>query len=336
MQADALPVGEQDRIGQQRVVCAFMQEAGMKLKLPQLSIATAIVFFHRFYANCSWTEYDPYVTCHTSFFPFESFFTLILSFICPLSSPLIPFLSASPLPPRCGSFCSLCSSLVSLTSLSLSYASLTPILVVLTTKQLIGTTCLFLAGKVEETPKKLRDVLLVTHHLRYKVELKPQAPESTKLREQILLYERIVLQNIAFNLTVEHPYKYLLSFVKSIQGDQNLAQVAWNFVNDSLRTTLCLQYEPKLIAIAAIYLASKFLNYKLPEADNKPWWEDLGFKIEDLDHVSNQILDLYDSQTPEGGGASSESGVNSDGPSEVNEKQKQKEKEASPSTSNGH
>ncbi|KAL6077090.1 Cyclin-K isoform 1 [Balamuthia mandrillaris] len=280
MQADALPVGEQDRIGQQRVVCAFMQEAGMKLKLPQLSIATAIVFFHRFYANCSWTEYDPY---------------------------------------------------------------------------LIGTTCLFLAGKVEETPKKLRDVLLVTHHLRYKVELKPQAPESTKLREQILLYERIVLQNIAFNLTVEHPYKYLLSFVKSIQGDQNLAQVAWNFVNDSLRTTLCLQYEPKLIAIAAIYLASKFLNYKLPEADNKPWWEDLGFKIEDLDRmlflsllfsfsslvdllapallysplsltnyllhadVSNQILDLYDSQTPEGGGASSESGVNSDGPSEVNE-----------------
>jgi len=28
-----------------RATCAFLQEAGMKLKLPQLSIATAIVFF---------------------------------------------------------------------------------------------------------------------------------------------------------------------------------------------------------------------------------------------------------------------------------------------------
>ena len=52
----------------------------------------------------------------------------------------------------------------------------------------------------------------------------------------------------------------------------------------SLRTTLCLQYKPQLIASAAIYLASKFLNYTLPEgAGKKPWWEVLDAKIEDLE-----------------------------------------------------
>jgi cyclin T len=58
--------------------------------------------------------------------------------------------------------------------------------------------------------------------------------------------------------------------------------VAWNFVNDSLRTTLCLQFKPQLIASAAIYLASKFLKYDLPEG-KKPWWEVLDAKIEDLE-----------------------------------------------------
>eukprot|EP00965_Chrysotila_dentata_P024194 801658-Pleurochrysis_carterae.AAC.3 len=33
----------------------------------------------------------------------------------------------------------------------------------------------------------------------------------------------------------------LLAYVKSIQGTRDLAQVAWNFINDSLRTTICLQ-----------------------------------------------------------------------------------------------
>jgi hypothetical protein len=100
---------------------------------------------------------------------------------------------------------------------------------------------------------------------------------------------------VAFDLTVEHPYKYLLTYVKGIKGNRNLAQVAWNFVNDrfelfiyiskySLRTTLCLQFKPQLIASAAIYLASKFLKYELPEG-KKPWWEVFDARIEDLEGI---------------------------------------------------
>lgn len=88
-----------------------------------------------------------------------------------------------------------------------------------------------------------------------------------------------------------------------LKGNRNLAQVAWNFVNDSLRTTICLQFKPQLIASAAIYLASKFLKYQLPEG-KKPWWEVFDARITDLEgflffclistEISNQILDLYE------------------------------------------
>jgi cyclin T len=212
-----------------RNTCAFLQEAGMKLGLPQLTIATAIVFFHRFYATRKFSEYDRYI---------------------------------------------------------------------------IATTCLFLAGKVEETPKKIRDIIAVTDMLRHKdKKLDLESPEFWALRDNILTHELIVLQTIAFDMTIEHPYKYLLMYVKQIQGNRNLAQVAWNFVNDSLRTTLCLQFKPQLIASAAIYLASKFLKYPLPEG-SKPWWEVFNAKIEDLEEISNQILDLYESP----GSANSPSG----------------------------
>jgi len=212
-------------IALRRNTCAFLQEAGMKLGLPQLTIATAIVFFHRFYATRKFSEYD---------------------------------------------------------------------------RHIIATTCLFLAGKVEETPKKLRDIIGITEQLRYKDSVPPrksldfESTEFWQLRDKILTHELIVLQTIAFDMTIEHPYKYLLMYVKQIHGNRNLAQVAWNFVNDSLRTTLCLQFKPQLIASAAIYLASKFLKYQLPEGP-KPWWEVFNAKIEDLEEISNQILDLYES-----------------------------------------
>lgn len=91
---------------------------------------------------------------------------------------------------------------------------------------------------MEESPKKLRDVLLVTYRLRHKKELQLDSPEYYQLREEVLIQERCVLQTIAFDLTVEHPYKYVLSIVKEhFHQDKVLAQYAWNFVNDRYSLT---------------------------------------------------------------------------------------------------
>ena len=41
-----------------RKTCRFIEEAGRLLKLPRVPVATAMVFFHRFYAKHSFLEHD--------------------------------------------------------------------------------------------------------------------------------------------------------------------------------------------------------------------------------------------------------------------------------------
>ena len=107
--------------------------------LPQLTIATAIVFYHRFYLNNSYEQYDRFV---------------------------------------------------------------------------IANTCLFLAGKVEETPKKLKDVVIESYKAQHQKQDEPHVvvpSESSKefweIKEHVLVSERILLQSLGFDLSVEHPYR---------------------------------------------------------------------------------------------------------------------------------
>ena len=41
-----------------RKTCRFIEESGRLLKLPRVAVATAMVFFHRFYAKHSFLEHD--------------------------------------------------------------------------------------------------------------------------------------------------------------------------------------------------------------------------------------------------------------------------------------
>jgi hypothetical protein len=41
-----------------RKTCRFIEESGRILKLPRVAIATAMVFFHRFYAKHAFSEHD--------------------------------------------------------------------------------------------------------------------------------------------------------------------------------------------------------------------------------------------------------------------------------------
>lgn len=94
--------------------------------------------------------------------------------------------------------------------------------------------------------------------------------------------ERILLQTIKFDLQVEHPYNYLLRYAKCLKGDkaklQKMVQMAWTFVNDSLCTTLALQWEPEIIAVALMYLAGKLSQFEVIDwvgrtAKHLRWWD---------------------------------------------------------------
>ncbi|XP_016993484.1 cyclin-K [Drosophila takahashii] len=167
--------------------------------------------------------------------------------------------------------------------------------------------CLFFAGKVEETPKKCRDIIktargILNDNYFYSFGEDP--------KEEVMTLERILLQTIKFDLQVEHPYTFLLKYAKCFKGDQQklqkMVQMAWNFVNDSLSTVVCLQWEPEIIAVALIHLASKLSKFTVQDWEGRQpqhqrWWDmfvsDVTMEI--LEDICHQVLDLYQSTQKE-------------------------------------
>lgn len=121
--------------------------------------------------------------------------------------------------------------------------------------------------------------------------------------------ESILLQTIKFDLEIDHPYNFLVSYAKCLKGDkakiQSMVQMAWSFVNDSLSTTVCLQWEPEIIAVALIHLASKLSKFSVTDwvgrqPNHLKWW-DMFIQHSDvlpiLEDVCHQVLDLYTTQS---------------------------------------
>ena len=212
--------------------CGFISESGQALRVPQLTIATAVVFYHRFFARKSYELFD---------------------------------------------------------------------------RHIVATTCLFLASKVEETPKKLKDVVIECRKVQLKTEtgLDPESREFWECKEKVLISERILLQTLGFDLTVEHAYRPLLAYVKAIKGTRDLAQVAWNFINDSLRTTICLQYPARCVSAASAFLAAGYLaqkhhkkGFELPlHQGSRPWHAAFQVKEGDYQEVALRISTLYDGKS---------------------------------------
>lgn len=171
----------------------------------------------------------------------------------------------------------------------------------------MAATSLFLAGKVEETPKKSNDIVKFSKSILSEQTFAQFGPDP---KEEILTLERILLQTLRFDLEVEHPYEHLIKYVKhfvvvkaGINDDisrKELLQSAWTFVNDSCCTTVCLQYEPEIVAIAMLLLACKTGHFEIVDWSNrqpehKHWWDVYVENLDELtlENICHQVLDVY-------------------------------------------
>uniref|UniRef100_A0A1I8B681 CYCLIN domain-containing protein n=1 Tax=Meloidogyne hapla TaxID=6305 RepID=A0A1I8B681_MELHA len=144
---------------------------------------------------------------------------------------------------------------------------------------MMALACLFLAGKVEETPKKCRD-LVQTAKDKY-----PKHFAGKNPMDELILLERILLQTIRFDVHVEHPTN------------------AWTFINDSLATNLCLLWEPEVIAVALLYMSFKMARMgEGPEGEAKmgadtEWWDIYvqNLTVSMMEDICHKVLDCLSS-----------------------------------------
>ncbi|KAL2911895.1 hypothetical protein HK105_208615 [Polyrhizophydium stewartii] len=155
----------------------------------------------------------------------------------------------------------------------------------------IGGTCLFIACKIEETPKSLRELIATCARKAHKddsLAMDESSKEFFRWRETIIYHEGIVLMSLCYDLDVEKPYDSLMEML-SKTPDKKLLQTAWCIINDSLRTTVCVRFPARVIALAALLLATRLIASAPPSQVSK----ELEANSEPIKEIITEITDLY-------------------------------------------
>lgn len=180
---------------------------------------------------------------------------------------------------------------------------------------LVAAACLFLSCKVQETHKRLKDIIYWTVKVRTRntpdfpdgMDLFENSPGYYEEKNNILDKEREVLRVLNFDLTVDHPYKHLWTLMRAYlgkgQAEKSITQAAWNFLNDSFRTYIHVRYDPREIATAALFLSAKLHNHKLPDGTTKDiasgkrllaWHEMFRVDLYRTEEICTMLLDMYE------------------------------------------
>lgn len=204
-----------------------MIETGVKLQLPQETVSTAVVLFHRFFLLRSFTKY----------FEIDHMY--------------------------------------------------------------IPTSCLFLATKAEENPRRIRDVIGTSHHVLHPTE--PPMPldeDYWDYKEKLVKYEQLVLRVLMFDMDVSHPFRFLLNFGRLLRVSRAVTQTAWALIVDALFEPLLLRYRPPDVAAAALYVAARLLKQSqmmtTVEGRAACWWHAFDVSTEVLEEIASLLVGLYE------------------------------------------
>ncbi|GJQ15084.1 hypothetical protein GpartN1_g7099.t1 [Galdieria partita] len=173
----------------------------------------------------------------------------------------------------------------------------------------MAAASLFLACKVEEQLRRLREVVSVVYYCFTKREtgvgklLDIYSAQGYEWKMEVVKAERFLLKELGFHTGVEHPHKFILVYLNTlkshsgIDAQQNLLwksflQRSWNYANDMLRTDLCCRVPPEYIACGCIYLAARDCEIPLPE-ERIQWWQVFEVNMEGIQLVENTAKRIY-------------------------------------------
>uniref|UniRef100_UPI00398F3FD4 cyclin-Q-like n=1 Tax=Pristiophorus japonicus TaxID=55135 RepID=UPI00398F3FD4 len=213
-------------------VCRFIIEAGIKLGLHSVPMASACTIYHKFFSQTAVQNYDPY---------------------------------------------------------------------------LVAMAAIYLAGKVEEQHLRARDIINVCHrYLNPHTEPLELDPRFWELRDSVVQCELLMLRVLNFQVSFQHPHKYLLHYLLSLRLWMNrhtwertpLGITAWAVLRDSYHGTLCLRYRPQHIAVAVLSFALQCYGVEVPgeTAAERSWWQVIceGTTKDIIDAIVTEIVQIYE------------------------------------------
>lgn len=121
----------------------------------------------------------------------------------------------------------------------------------------------------------------------------------TNLKTQVIKAERRVLKELGFCVHVKHPHKLIVMYLQVLKYEKHeqLMQMSWNFMNDSLRTDVFMRYNPETIACACIYLSARKLIIPLPSHPS-PWFGIFQVTEDDIIDICYRVMELYTRSKP--------------------------------------
>lgn len=161
----------------------------------------------------------------------------------------------------------------------------------------VAASCVWLASKLEENPRRARHVLNVFHRMECRRENLPIehldafSKKYSELKMDLIRSERHLLKEMGFICHVEHPHKFISNYLATLETPPELRQEAWNLANDSLRTTLCVRFKSAVVACGVVYAAARRFYVPLPE--NPPWWKAFDADKTGIDEVCRVLAHLY-------------------------------------------
>ena len=164
----------------------------------------------------------------------------------------------------------------------------------------IAATCLFLATKVEENCRKMRELVIACVKVAQKDPSKvvdEQDREYWRWKDNILLYEDRLMEALCFDFSLEPPYKTLFELLLrfNVEDNKRLRNAAWAFINDSCMTVMCLLFPSRTIAAGALYAAAKHCEVTFQDDEHgRPWWVIAGVDLAEMRRACNFLADIYE------------------------------------------
>lgn len=101
----------------------------------------------------------------------------------------------------------------------------------------VAASCVWLAGKLEESPRRSKHIIIVFHRMECRRENVPIehldvfSKKYSDLKHDLVRTERHLLKEMGFICHVEHPHKFISNYLATLEAPE-LTQEAWNLAND--------------------------------------------------------------------------------------------------------